>query len=202
MRSILVDEAQDMSTHAFALLRAVIPEERPNDLFVVGDGHQRIYRKRVVLSHAGVNIRGRGRRLRINYRTTDEIRRYAVALLEGVEIDDLDASADSTRGYRSLMHGEVPEIQVCKSFEDEVEAVAEWLQASEPSQDAPGHCRTCLGNPHLRTGATSNTSGRPSPSHRGIVEHVWVTLILAPGYCRTCPDQQHDRTGALSNMPG
>ncbi|RLB44564.1 MAG: hypothetical protein DRH23_15660, partial [Deltaproteobacteria bacterium] len=47
---IFVDEAQDMSTHAFALLRAVIPEERPDDLFIVGDGHQRIYRKRVVLS--------------------------------------------------------------------------------------------------------------------------------------------------------
>jgi ATP-dependent exoDNAse (exonuclease V) beta subunit len=91
-RSVVVDEAQDMSTNAFALLRQVVPEQ-PNDLFLVGDGHQRIYRKRVVLGHAGVNIQGRGRRLRINYRTTDEIRRFAVALLEGVSVDDLDASA-------------------------------------------------------------------------------------------------------------
>lgn len=133
VRSILVDEAQDMSTHAFALLRAVIPEERPNDLFIVGDGHQRIYRKRVVLSHAGVNIRGRGRRLRINYRTTDEIRRYAVALLENEEFDDLDAGADSTRGYRSLIHGEVPEIQLRETFADEVEAIAQWLTGFELS---------------------------------------------------------------------
>ncbi len=134
MRSILVDEAQDMSTHAFALLRAVIPEERPNDLFIVGDGHQRIYRKRVVLSHAGVNIRGRGRRLRINYRTTDEIRRYAVALLEGVEFDDLDAGADTTRGYRSLMHGDYPEVRVRETFADEVEAIAEWLTGAQLSR--------------------------------------------------------------------
>jgi len=131
IRSIVVDEAQDMSTHAFALLRAVISPEQPNDLFIVGDGHQRIYRKKVVLSRAGVNIRGRGRRLRINYRTTDEIRRYAVALLEGVEFDDLDAGTDSTRGYRSLMHGEPPTIEVRETFEDEVEAIADWLTGFE-----------------------------------------------------------------------
>ncbi len=134
IRSIVVDEAQDMSTHAFALFRAVIPVERPNDLFIVGDGHQRIYLKRVVLSHAGVNIRGRASRLRINYRTTDEIRRYAVALLEGVEVDDLDLGIDSTKGYRSLMHGVSPEIIVADSFEDEVEAIAEWLSGSELSE--------------------------------------------------------------------
>lgn len=134
IRSIVVDEAQDMSTHAFALFRAVIPTERPDDLFIVGDGHQRIYRKRVMLARAGVNIRGRGRRLRINYRTTDEIRRFAVALLEGIEVDDLDAGDDSTQGYRSLMHGTPPELRVCKTFEDEVETIAEWLTGVDLSR--------------------------------------------------------------------
>lgn len=137
IRSIVVDEAQDMSTHAFALLRAAIPEERPDDLFIVGDGHQRIYRKRVVLSHAGVNIIGRGRRLRINYRTTDEIRRFAVALLEDVEVDDLDAGDDSTLGYRSLMHGEDPDVIVTSTFDEEIEAIIEWLGAADRS-------RSCL----------------------------------------------------------
>jgi superfamily I DNA/RNA helicase len=134
LRSIVVDEAQDMSTNAFALLRAAIPGEQPNDLFIVGDGHQRIYRKRVVLSRAGVNIRGRGRRLRINYRTTDEIRRYAVALLEGIPFDDLDAGDDSVRGYRSLMHGETPELLVADTFEGEVEAIAQWLAGADLSR--------------------------------------------------------------------
>ncbi len=131
LRSIVVDEAQDMSTNAFALLRAVIGQERPNDLFIVGDGHQRIYRKKVVLGRAGVNIRGRGRRLRINYRTTDEIRRYATALLEGVEFDDLDSGDDSTRGYRSLLHGNAPEVVLTDSFEAEVDAIAAWLEDVE-----------------------------------------------------------------------
>lgn len=133
IRSILVDEAQDMSTNAFRLLRAAIPEQRPDDLFIVGDGHQRIYRKKVVLSQAGIEIRGRGRRLRINYRTTDEIRRYAVALLEGQVIDDLDGSMDTQKGYRSLIHGEAPRILELPTFEDEAEAIAQWLAGREPS---------------------------------------------------------------------
>lgn len=127
VQSIVVDEAQDMSTNAFRLLRAALGPERPNDLFIVGDGHQRIYRKRVVLSHAGVNIRGRGRRLRINYRTTDEIRRYAVALLEGVDFDDLDAGTDDQRGYRSLTHGVEPEIRALSGFDEEIETIVSWL---------------------------------------------------------------------------
>lgn len=133
IRSILVDEAQDMSTNAFRLLRAAIPEEGPDDLFIVGDGHQRIYRKKVVLAHAGVNIRGRGRRLRINYRTTDEIRCYAVALLEGHHFDDLDGEVDSRQGYRSLTHGEPPQTLELPTFDDEVEAIAKWLTGIESS---------------------------------------------------------------------
>lgn len=135
-RAVVVDEAQDMSTNAFAFLRSLVPEGK-DDLFIVGDGHQRIYRKRVVLSHAGVNIIGRGRRLRINYRTTDEIRGFAVALLEGVEVDDLDAGRDTSRGYTSLMHGEPPDVRSYSTFEDEVAGIVDWLSGVELS-------RSCL----------------------------------------------------------
>lgn len=127
-KSILVDEAQDMTTAVFALLRQVIPEERPNDMFIVGDGHQRIYNRRVVLSHAGVNIRGRrGKRLRINYRTTDGIRRYAVAALRGLTVDDLDDGQDTTKGYRSLRAGPPPVVEHFGSFDEEVDAIAAWV---------------------------------------------------------------------------
>lgn len=135
-RSVVVDEAQDMSTNAFRLLRAVVPEG-PDDMFLVGDGHQRIYRRQVVLSRAGVNIVGRGKRLRINYRTTDEIRQFAVALLEGVSVDDLDAGEDTTKGYKSLMRGEPPEVRVLDGFDAEVDAIAAWVAHGDAS-------RTCL----------------------------------------------------------
>ena len=81
-RAVIVDEAQDMSAEAFRLMRAIVAETH-NDLFIVGDAHQRIYRHRVSLGQCGINIKGRGKKLKINYRTTDEIRRFAVCLLEG-----------------------------------------------------------------------------------------------------------------------
>jgi superfamily I DNA/RNA helicase len=108
IRSIVVDETQDMSAAALSLLRAAVPVA-VNDLFVVGDAHQRIYRHKVILSKVGIDIKGRGRRLRLNYRTTDEIRRWATARLANCAIDDLDGQPDTLVGYRSLTHGMAPD---------------------------------------------------------------------------------------------
>lgn len=107
IKAIVVDEAQDLSAAALELLRAAVPQGQ-NDLFIVGDAHQRIYRHRVVLSKVGIQVTGRSRRLRINYRTTDEIRRWAVAQLVNCSIDDLDGQPDTLMGYRSLSHGDAP----------------------------------------------------------------------------------------------
>jgi hypothetical protein len=136
-RTVVVDEAQDMSTVAFELLRRIAGPEAPNDLFIVGDGHQRIYRRKVVLSRASVNIVGRSRKLYINYRTTDEIRRFAVAQLNDVEIDDLDGGSDSNDRYKSLVHGEPPEVHTCASFGDELAAIRAFLGDGDLS-------RSCL----------------------------------------------------------
>lgn len=115
--AIVVDETQDFGPQALKLLRAMIPSGS-NDLFFVGDGHQRIYsRNRAAMSRCGIDIRGRSRKLYLNYRTTDEIRRQAVALLEGCEIDDLDDGQDESRRYKSLSHGPVPEVKNVESFE-------------------------------------------------------------------------------------
>lgn len=126
--SVIVDEAQDMGPDAMKLIRAMIPEERPNDLFIVGDGHQRIYRSRFALSHCGINIRGRSRKLRINYRTTEETRRFAVAVLEGQEIDDLDEGVDTSMDYRSLMHGRPPEIGLLDDQSSELDWISERIE--------------------------------------------------------------------------
>jgi superfamily I DNA/RNA helicase len=126
-RAVIVDEAQDMSAEAFRLLRAIAPEG-PNDLFIVGDAHQRIYRHRVSLGQCGINIKGRGKKLKINYRTTDEIRRFAVGLLEGREFDDLDGAADTQKGYVSLTHGRPPTVHVFKTFAEEMAFIKKQLE--------------------------------------------------------------------------
>lgn len=125
--AVVVDEAQDMSTQAFHLIRQLVPEG-PNDLFIVGDGHQRIYgRNKVVLSQCGINIKGRARKLRLNYRTTEEIRRWAVNVLEGFAVDDLDGGSDDNIGYKSLSHGIIPQIENFDSLEQQAGFIAGYL---------------------------------------------------------------------------
>lgn len=116
--SIIVDETQDFGPQALKLLRAMV-NPGPNDLFFVGDGHQRIYdRHRASMSACGIDIRGRSRKLYLNYRTTEEIRRAAVAVLEGCEVDDLDDGNDEVRKYKSLSHGPAPKTLEFKHLED------------------------------------------------------------------------------------
>jgi superfamily I DNA/RNA helicase len=106
--AIVVDETQDFGPQALRLLRALIGPG-PNDLFFVGDGHQRIYsRNKAAMSRCGIDIRGRSKKLYLNYRTTEEIRLQAVALLEGCEVDNLDDGHDETKRYKSLSHGAKP----------------------------------------------------------------------------------------------
>ncbi|WP_273648827.1 UvrD-helicase domain-containing protein, partial [Pseudomonas aeruginosa] len=93
IRAMVVDEAQDISSAAFELIRAAV-DPAENDLFIVGDAHQRIYRHKVVLSRVGIEVRGRSRSLKVNYRTTEEIRQWACAQLEGCAVDDLDGNVD------------------------------------------------------------------------------------------------------------
>jgi hypothetical protein len=113
--AVVVDEAQDLDVASFSLLRALVGEPRANDVFIVGDPHQRIYGKPVVLSRCGIDIRGRARKLRINYRTTEETRAWATAVLHGLDFDDLDGGHDPASDTRSLLHGDPPLVQ---GFED------------------------------------------------------------------------------------
>lgn len=130
--AVVVDEAQDMGAEEFKLIRQIIPPDQSqgNDIFIVGDAHQRIYANRVVLGHCGIDIRGRrSRKLRLNYRTTDEIRKWATSLLHNCEIDDLDGGKDDNKGYRSLMHGVKPEMKAASSFDDECTAITDHIKA-------------------------------------------------------------------------
>ncbi|WP_132999427.1 UvrD-helicase domain-containing protein [Luteimonas arsenica] len=133
--AIVVDETQDFGPQALRLIRAMVPAGN-NDLFFVGDGHQRIYSKhKAVLGRCGIDIRGRSRKLYLNYRTTDEIRSLAVALLEGREIDDLDGGSDDNRRYKSLSHGPVPEVLESANVDEAVglavERVVDWMAEPE-----------------------------------------------------------------------
>jgi hypothetical protein len=110
-RHVIVDEAQDLHESQWRLIRAAVAAG-PNDLFIVGDSHQRIYDRRSSLSKVGIEVRGRSRKLRINYRTTHEILRWSLAVLGSGDFDDLDAGTDSQdrASYHSFLHGPPPTV--------------------------------------------------------------------------------------------
>ncbi|MCR4656987.1 MAG: UvrD-helicase domain-containing protein [Lachnospiraceae bacterium] len=122
-KHVIVDEGQDLSANALRLLRSIAGEEHENDIFIVGDAHQRIYKNKAVLSKCGINIRGRSSVLKINYRTTEEIRKAAFALLNGISFDDLDDSFDAGNPCQSLTHGAVPEIIAAANANEEFDAI-------------------------------------------------------------------------------
>lgn len=117
--SIIIDEGQDFSDNAYRLIRALAGEEHPNDIFIVGDSHQRIYRNHPILSKCGINVRGRSSILKINYRTTEEIRKQALLLLKGISFDDLDKGFDLGDKCQSLTHGEKPIVENFGNANDE-----------------------------------------------------------------------------------
>ena len=138
-KTVIVDEAQDFHIDEWRLIRAIVSEQK-NDIFVVGDSHQRIYGGSVVLSQCGINIRGRSSQLRINYRTTEQIRSWAMAMLEGLSFDDLDGGVVEEKGYRSLLAGPVPQIYKFESTEDEAAFLVEQINELLAQRSAEDIC--------------------------------------------------------------
>ncbi len=136
-RAIIADEVQDFTANELKLLRAMIAPG-PNDLFLVGDAHQRIYGQPTTLSSCGIEIRGRSRRLKVNYRTTKEIHNKAVAVLAGRDFDDLDGGHDTLRAYTSLRQGPAPEVRQFDRENQEasfvVERIKQWLDGGVPAE--------------------------------------------------------------------
>jgi mRNA-degrading endonuclease RelE of RelBE toxin-antitoxin system len=121
----VVDEAQDISVAQLRFL-AALGGDRPNSLFFAGDLGQRIFQTPFSWKSLGVDIRGRSQTLRINYRTSHQIRMQADRLL-GPEVIDVDGNVDDRRGTVSVFNGPHPDIRVFYDEEQEIGAVSEWL---------------------------------------------------------------------------
>lgn len=121
----VVDEAQDVSVPQLRFL-AALGAGRPNGLFFAGDLGQRIFQQPFSWKALGVDLRGRCRRLRINYRTSHQIRMQADRLL-GPELSDVDGNTEERRGTVSVFNGPKPTIMVLDTPEDEAKAVSQWL---------------------------------------------------------------------------
>lgn len=124
---VLVDEGQDLHSGHWAMLRAIVPEG-PDDLFIAEDSHQRIYGQKVPLSRFGINIVGRARRLRLNYRTTAENLALAVRVLQGGDYTDLEDAPEDSSEYQSVRSGPRPHLVAAKSLSDQIAVAAQFIR--------------------------------------------------------------------------
>ncbi|MCR8726467.1 3'-5' exonuclease [Frigidibacter sp. ROC022] len=121
----VVDEAQDISVPELHFL-AALAGDRPNGLFFAGDIGQRIFRAPFPWKAAGVDVRGRSRSLKVNYRTSQQIRSQSDRLLP-VSLTEADGNEDRRTGVVSLFDGPPPEITEFPDADAEIKAVAAWL---------------------------------------------------------------------------
>lgn len=165
---VLVDEGQDLIAPQWQFLRALaVPG--PNDLFIAEDAHQRIYGRPVRMARVGIDLRGRSRRLKLNYRTTQETLDFALQALAGEQWETGEGTTEDVSGYRSARRG--PEPRLVESSGAQVDAVFEvvrgWIDVGiEPSTIAVlAHSRkdaqniaTMLGDRGIRARFVTATS--------------------------------------------
>jgi hypothetical protein len=123
---VVADECQDFGPAELRLLRALVPPG-PNDLFLCGDAGQRIYKAPCSWTAAGITVRGRSTRLRVNYRTTEQIQCFADEVLPS-SLDQGDGTPEA-RDTIALLSGPAPHIAGAATVEDEIVEVRTWLTA-------------------------------------------------------------------------
>ncbi|OFZ96407.1 MAG: DNA helicase [Betaproteobacteria bacterium RIFCSPLOWO2_02_67_12] len=131
----VVDESQDFSISHLRFL-AVLGAHRPDALFFAGDLGQRIFQQPFSWKTLGVDIRGRSRTLRVNYRTSHQIRMQADRLL-GPQVSDADGNTDERGDTVSVFNGPAPVIRVLDSQKEEIAAVGAWLSEHSKAGVAP-----------------------------------------------------------------
>ncbi|MDE0165936.1 MAG: UvrD-helicase domain-containing protein [Bryobacterales bacterium] len=131
----VIDEAQDIGVSELRFL-AALGGSRPDSLFFAGDLGQRIFLTPFSWRALGVDVRGRSHTLRINYRTSHQIRRQADRLLPP-ELADVDGITERRGGTVSAFNGLEPSIRILASPDEEAVAVADWLAKLRQEGFAP-----------------------------------------------------------------
>ena len=122
---IIVDEAQDLGVPELRML-AAIADQNSDALFFAGDLGQRIFQEPFSWKALGIDIRGRSHTLKVNYRTSHQIRQTVDGLLPPV-VRDVDGNEEDRRGTVSVFNGPDPEVRVLDNCSQEIEAIGLWV---------------------------------------------------------------------------
>lgn len=131
----IVDEAQDLGVPELRMLAAITPQG-PDTLFFAGDLGQRIFQEPFSWKALGVDIRGRSKTLKVNYRTSHQIRQAADRLLPKV-VQDVDGIEQDRRGTVSVFNGPDPEVRTYPDAAAESQGIADWIKGLVADGVAP-----------------------------------------------------------------
>ena len=179
--AVVADETQDLSAQSLKLLSCLAtPPESTEDapleprIFLVGDGHQRIYDRTASLGACGINVRGRrSRKLRITYRTTDEIRQAASLVLSRTRTDNMDGGEEDFAGDTALRHGLAPVIMTCGGVNEEERQVLR-----EITDLTSGRGRICYQMQEICI--TARTGSDLETFRRFLEENRVPTVLISP----------------------
>lgn len=215
---VIADEIQDFSNIELRFIRSLV-EEKNNDLFLVGDPYQKIYAKNLNFTNSGISIRGnRSKKLRINYRTSEEIKRLAISSIRGIHYDDFDGEEENLNGYLSLFHGEVPTYELFKTKDEENNSVLSYLEKMRESgiqyheicigsrtKDALKEIKTLLHKQKLpyhdnSVSTVTNSDGIVLSTFHGMKGLEFKAVILIDVNNRTCP-LYYSKLDQLEDIP-
>ncbi len=183
---IVVDEAQDVSIPQLCFL-AALRANAPDGLFFAGDVAQRIFRDPFSWASLGIEVRGRSRLLRVNYRTSHQIRSVADRLLDA-EIADPDGLTDPRRTTISVFAGPPPEVNRYPDSDTEIAAVAVWLSEQVQQEISPNEIAVFVRSPseldraREAVAAASLQAQELTGAHSASAERIAIaTMHLAKG---------------------
>lgn len=133
--AVILDEAQDLTPAQLKFVSSLTKNKE--NLFFSGDLGQRIFQIPFSWKALGIEIKGRSYTLRINYRTSEEIRKTADKLLDK-ELSDFDGNREARDLTFSVFRGPKPEIVIFKNEEKEIDVNREWFQSILSRDITPG----------------------------------------------------------------
>lgn len=132
---IIVDEAQDLGVPELRMLSS-IADQQPDALFFSGDLGQRIFQEPFSWKALGVDIRGRSHTLKVNYRTSHQIRQTVDRLLPPI-VRDVDGNEESRTGTVSIFNGPEPVVEVFEDSGCELNGLVEWISKAIDEEIEP-----------------------------------------------------------------